>query len=335
MFDLNYPGQYLRRIRNITVSVPVVAGPYTGIHCRMQLLSSKIRYKPLLKEPIAPCCNKKENNCHCDKDDPYVITRYSGTEAFATSDGLDDDGLFELNFRDERYLPFEFSGAVSRWRIELPPANNEFDFDSLSDFIIKLNYTSREGGEELRRKASECAQKHLPGNGVRYFDIRHEFQDTWGVFQRPACDLNGHRDFDIRLSRNMFPFLTGCRNVVVKRIHLFIEKDCYAEHQPESDHIRVTFMPHHHGRGAGEVVNGGARDFVARNSTDCPEVYHGYFDAATVPIRGFLPERIGNLRLPTEMKDVTAAYLLCEYVAERIDENRRVAWNAVSREGWR
>jgi hypothetical protein len=333
MFDLDYPGQYLRRIRNITVSVPVVAGPYTGIHCRMQLLSSAIRYKPLLKDPKAPCCNK-EKDCDCYKDDPYVITRYSGTEAIATSDGLDDDGLFELNFRDERYLPFEFSGAVSRWRIELPPANNEFDFDSLSDFIIKVNYTAREGGEELRRKASECAQKHLPGNGVRYFDIRHEFQDTWGVFQRPASDLSGgHRDFDIRLSRNMFPFLNGCRNLLAKRIHLFIEKDCSVE--PESDHICVTFIPHRRGRGAAEVVNGGKRDFVARNSTECPEIYHGYFDVTTGPIMGYVPEPLGKLRLPTELNDVIAAYLLCEYVAERMNGDRSRAWKAIRREGWR
>jgi hypothetical protein len=333
MFDLDYPGQYLRRIRNITVSVPVVAGPYTGIHCRMQLLSSAIRYKPLLKDPKAPCCNK-EKDCDCYKDDSYVITRYSGTEAIATSDGLDDDGLFELNFRDERYLPFEFSGAVSRWRIELPPANNEFDFDSLSDFIIKVNYTAREGGEELRRKASECAQKHLPGNGVRYFDIRHEFQDTWGVFQRPASDLSGgHRDFDIRLSRNMFPFLNGCRNLLVKRIHLFIEKDCSVE--PESDHICVTFIPHRRGRGAAEVVNGGKRDFVARNSTECPEIYHGYFDVTTGPIMGYVPEPLGKLRLPTELNDVIAAYLLCEYVAERMNGDRSRAWKAIRREGWR
>jgi hypothetical protein len=168
---------------------------------------------------------------------------------------------------------------------------------------------------------------------VRCFDIRHDFQDTWGVFQRPACDLSGHRDFDIRLSRNMFPFLTGCRNVLVKRIHLFIEKDCYAE--PESDHIRVTFIPHRRGRGAGEVVSGGKRDFVARNSTECPEVYHGYFDVATGPIRGYVPEPVGKLRLPTELNDVTAAYLLCEYVAERMDGDRSRAWKAVSREGWR
>lgn len=48
MYGLDYPGQYLRRIRSITWSVPCVAGPYTGLHCKMQLLSSAIRYQPLL-----------------------------------------------------------------------------------------------------------------------------------------------------------------------------------------------------------------------------------------------------------------------------------------------
>ena len=34
--------------------------------------------------------------------------------------------------QEERYLPFEFMGAVSRWRIELPQENNQFDIDSVT-----------------------------------------------------------------------------------------------------------------------------------------------------------------------------------------------------------
>ena len=37
---------------------------------------------------------------------------YAAREAIATSSGQNDSGLFELNFRDERYLPFEFHGAM-------------------------------------------------------------------------------------------------------------------------------------------------------------------------------------------------------------------------------
>ena len=34
MFDLDYPGHYLRRIKNVTLTIPAVIGPYTGVHCR-------------------------------------------------------------------------------------------------------------------------------------------------------------------------------------------------------------------------------------------------------------------------------------------------------------
>jgi Tc toxin complex TcA C-terminal TcB-binding domain len=130
--------------------------------------------------------------------DPYLVTWYSATEAIASSDGIDDAGLFQLDFRDERYLPFEFTGAISRWRIELPPENNQFDFDSISDLIIKMNYTAREGGEALRRDVREMVGCKLPDDGVRFIDVRHDLPDMWRAFQacersRDDCDDDCHR----------------------------------------------------------------------------------------------------------------------------------------------
>jgi hypothetical protein len=317
LFDLDYPGHYLRRIRSVSVSIPCIAGPYTGVHCRIQLLSSKTRYKPLLAGPESCCCDDKKK-CHCSCDDPYLITHYSATEAIAMSDGVDDDGLFELNFNDERYLPFEFSGAVSRWRIELPPENNEFDVDTLTDLIIKLNYTAREGGLELRRKASECAQKHLPGNGIRYFDIRHEFQDAWRVFTcEPHADEHRHRDFDLRLSRNMFPFVTGNRVISITQIHLFIEKeqDCYDDDEHDTgDFICVCFLPRRKHKDCASEEHA-KKEIICRSSLDSPLVYHGILDVSWGPLRGHMPELVGKLRLPNGLEGVRNAYMLCHYEA--------------------
>ena len=224
-----------------------------------------------------------------------------GIQAIATSDGVDDDGLFELNFHDERYLPFEFSGAVSRWHIELPPENNEFDLDTISDVVLKLNNTAREGGQELRKKASECARKQLPGNGIRYFDIRHEFQDAWRIF---TCPPLGHRDFDLRLSRNLFPFLTSCRTVCIKHIHLFIEKDCYAGSDCTGDHIGLSFHPHRRPRDCVGDDNG-KREFVCRAAADTEMVYHGFFGLVSpLPLRGYVSEPVGKLRLARGLEGV-------------------------------
>jgi hypothetical protein len=96
---------------------------------------------------------------------PCGIVRISGsTRPFPTSSGQRDSGLFELNFNDERYLPFEYICAVSRWCIELPSENNYFELNTISDAIIRLNYTAREGGELLRKAANGAAQRHIcPG----------------------------------------------------------------------------------------------------------------------------------------------------------------------------
>jgi hypothetical protein len=52
--------------------------------------------------------------------------------------------LFETNLCDERYLPFELSGAVSQWR--LPADVRQFDYNTISDAILHLRYTARDGG---------------------------------------------------------------------------------------------------------------------------------------------------------------------------------------------
>jgi hypothetical protein len=107
--------------------------------------------------------------------DDFITCRLKGTDAVATSSGQIDYGLFELNFRDDRYLPFEYSGAISRWRVELPPENNQFDLTTLSDLVIHLNYTSREGGPSGAKSPTNVPRLvYLPGDGITLIDICHE-----------------------------------------------------------------------------------------------------------------------------------------------------------------
>ena len=113
MFDLDYPGHYMRRIKNVTLTLPCVTGPYTGVHCRLTLLSSMTRIDPELRPPAHGCCcagGREHSEYEPCRDDPRIVREYAARESIATSSGQNDSGLFELNFRDERYLPFEYSG---------------------------------------------------------------------------------------------------------------------------------------------------------------------------------------------------------------------------------
>jgi hypothetical protein len=96
MFDLDQnPSYYMRHIKKIALSIACVTCLYTGMHCSAQLLSSAIRYKLLPGPELATI--PPVSKCHCEHD-PFVTKRYSATETIALSEGIDDDGLFELNF---------------------------------------------------------------------------------------------------------------------------------------------------------------------------------------------------------------------------------------------
>jgi hypothetical protein len=200
--------------------------------------------------------------------------RYGAREAIATSSGQNDAGLFELTFRDERYLPFEFEGAVSRWRIELPPENNYFDTDTLTDVILHLNYTAREGGEVLRNAAREVAESHVPDEGRRLFNVRQEMSNEWQRF-RAGLDADMAHRLELRLGRDMFLFLPGHRDVTINRLEVFFE----VPGAEPGEHVDVDFIAAH--RAGCEHSARGEEDEIEVEciaSTDWPSLYHGVLD---------------------------------------------------------
>jgi hypothetical protein len=314
LFDLDYPGQYMRRIKNMSLTVPAVVGPYTGIHCRVTLLSSQTRIDPRLLPIPEGCCDGSlpANGYEPQPDDPRIVHRYAATDAIATSSGQNDSGLFELSFRDERYLPFEYGGAVSRWRIELPPENNAFDFDSLSDVVLHLNYTSREGGDVLRAAANELAQARLPGAGVRFFNVRNEMPDAWARFQAGQPDPTAARDLDVRLSRQMFPFLQGRKPIAVRRLELLFEAPGA---DPAAHHPVLYLGPEHAEHGGNARCGCHAWTVECAASAEWPGLFHGvvpdaaFVDATRVPAQ---PHIAGTVHFPSQLP-ISNAYLFCGY----------------------
>ncbi|MFC5751424.1 neuraminidase-like domain-containing protein [Actinomadura rugatobispora] len=299
LFDQDYPGHYMRRIRNVSLSVPCVVGPYVGVQSRLTLLGSTTRVDPRLVDPPGACCpdgRPGAGGYDPVPDDPRIVTRHTASEAIATSAGQNDHGMFELNFRDDRYLPFEFAGAAGRWRIELPPENNHFDVATLADVVLHLNYTAREGGDELRRAASESARRHLPGSGVRYFDVEHDLPDAW---RRP-------RAHEIRpaLGRTMFPFLQGRRDPRVTRIGLFLEVPGAAP----STHHTVEFE-----RSPGCGTAARPVDVHCVASADWPQLFCGVLELPEPVVLGSTPETLGVFRLPPGLEQVCRVHLLCWY----------------------
>lgn len=127
LFEDDYKEHYLRRIKTISVSLPAVVGPYENIRATLTQIYSKVF--------LSSDMTKFEENLRA-------------SQQIALSTGVDDNGLFTLNFNDERYLPFEYTGAISKWQLNFPNPEAQKDLlESLTDVIVHVSYTARAAGD--------------------------------------------------------------------------------------------------------------------------------------------------------------------------------------------
>lgn len=219
LYDMDYPGQHMRRIKSVSISIPCVAGPYTTISCKLSLTKSKYR-----KSPYLAAGGVYEEGT----SDNRFTYMFGNIQSIATSSGQNDSGMFEMNFRDERYLPFEGCGAISTWAIELPAAYAQFDYKSISDVIIHIKYTALDSGA-MKVKAKEAidallAAASTPGQGLyRIFDLKHEFSNEW----HQLLNQVGDKKMLLGKIRERLPYLVQNEEIAltIEDAKLFADKD--------------------------------------------------------------------------------------------------------------
>jgi len=239
IFDLDYPGHYFRRIKSVSVTLPCVVGSYTTIPCTLRLLKNSIRIntKNAVNYP-------RSTNEGLPTDDDRFIENNIPVKAIATSSAQNDSGVFELSFRDERYLPFEGAGAISQWSLELfsdLPSNNpdptqpdfgkpfrQFDYGTISDAILHIKYTAREDAGVFKNGAiahlrDQINKAQAPGS-VRLFSLRHEFPTEWAKFK--SVKIQGTTrtaPLTLNLRAEHYPYWSQGHLEAIKRVDVFAE----------------------------------------------------------------------------------------------------------------
>lgn len=211
-FDLFYPGQYRRRIKSARLTIPCITGPYTNVSAVLSLTGSKIRK------------DAKEGEANLFDVPP------SRSTTIAASTGQNDSGVFRLDFRDERYMPFEGAGAVeSQWNLQLPTAFKTFDYATINDVIIHVSYTAAYDGG-LFRQTVESRNARLIGSLHHYlsiqaiprlFSLRQEFSQSFHrLLQHPVGSV-----VPIELGERHFPLFLQGRTLVIESAKLVLEVD--------------------------------------------------------------------------------------------------------------
>lgn len=126
-----------------------------------------------------------------------VRIRNAGNRCIAISGGIDDSGMFALNFGDDRYLPFEGTGVVSSWELSMPKNTNRFDFESITDIIVHVRYQAL-FQESLKTEVEKELSKY-PVDGSLYYSLAHTKRKEWNQFAEGAGE-DGRRSLCFDLS---------------------------------------------------------------------------------------------------------------------------------------
>ena len=225
LFDMDYPGHYMRRIKSVSLTIPCISGPYTTVSCKLTMTKNSVRTNATSLTDPSQYSRKLVNGAPAD--DPRFRDAVGALQSIATSHAQNDSGLFELNFRDERYLPFEGAGAISLWHLELPAAVRQFDYDTISDVIIHLKYTARDGGDVLKTNAATSLNTKInqmlvstKDTGLmRIFSAKNDLATEWYRFLNPL-NTTDDQVLTLSLDKTRFPLFVQGKTIKIKSVEL-------------------------------------------------------------------------------------------------------------------
>jgi hypothetical protein len=229
LFDLDFPGHYFRRIKSVSITIPCIAGPYTTINASLHLLQNNIR----INSQLLNGSDYVQSNVNgIPANDARFIQNVTPFTAIATSSAQTDSGTFELNFRDERYLPFEGAGVISQWQLQIngryinSKTNllqdiSQFDYETISDVILHVRYTAR---EDETAAFKDSVYNHISsyigaGPFQRLFSLKSDFPEAfYQLFNAP----NEIQATQIKLTNDNFPLLFANREISILAMKAYL-----------------------------------------------------------------------------------------------------------------
>ena len=198
LYDRDYPGHYHRIIEQVRVSIVALTPATEGIRAS---LSSDGRSRTTI-EPTS----STQTSIHREE------------QRIAFSSPVDANGVFELNPQSELLRPFEGLGVETTFRLELPKAANPWDFRSIQDVLITVDYSAKHDHGKYTRTVEELGTEV---SEQRAFSLRNEFVDAWYQFVN-SDDEGAGREIEFELRASRFRPSLKSESVVSKIVRLYV-----------------------------------------------------------------------------------------------------------------
>jgi len=164
LFDRDFPGHYLRLISRVRVSVIALVPAIDSIKAtlaaggasRVVVSDGDIFRRTVVRRP---------------------------PQSVALTSARDATGMFDLApVTSDMLLPFECTGVDTTWQFSLPRAANRFDYGSIADVLLTLEYTALDN-YIYRVQVIRGLDPRISSD--RPFGFRQEFADAWYDLHNP------------------------------------------------------------------------------------------------------------------------------------------------------
>ena len=177
MFDRDYPGHYLRLIKRVSITVIALTPPTDGIKATLMnggnstVVTGGVVFQP--------------------KD----VVRYP--EEIALSSPSNDYGVFNLQPDPKFLFPFEGSGVATSWTFRMEKAANQFDFDSIADVLMTIEYEAL--NSFTYRSFVTSRLNNNPRQNALIFSFKNNLPDQWYELSNPnTSDTPMAVTFDVK-----------------------------------------------------------------------------------------------------------------------------------------
>jgi hypothetical protein len=197
IFDRDFPGHYLRLIHKVRVSVVALIPPTQGIRATLttQGLSRVVIGGDIFQ----------------------TVTVRRKPQTIALSSPANATGLFELDPQSDMLAPFETMGVATSWEFRMPKAANPFDYSTLVDILVTIEYTALDD-IGYRPQVIQALSTRLSAS--QPFSMRHHFPDQWYDFHNPEM-LEEEQQMKVRFKTEREDFPPNLESLQIQRVVLY------------------------------------------------------------------------------------------------------------------
>lgn len=237
MFDRQFPGHYLRLVKRVRTSVIALIPATESIHATFTAAGNS--------RVVVQAGGIFQT----------VVINDGNHRSVALSSPIDASGVFELNQQSEMLLPFENMGVDSIWEFRMPKPANRFDYSTIADVLITIDYTAL-NSYDYRQQVIQQLDPRISGDLA--FSFRNQFADAWYDLNNPDQTAT---PMVVRFQTQRADFPPNIDNLKIQHVVLYFVRKNEENFEIPVNHLQFT---EHNGIG---TVGGAAQSIDGIIST--------------------------------------------------------------------